>query len=64
MKLALCFVLACSSRPAPPVPADAGSECAACWRACSDPVCAESDCRKVVLLCSDACARVCEREGR
>ena len=65
-RIALCLLLCCSSRPELqlPVPADAGSECDACWRACRDPVCAESECRKVVAMCSYACARVCEAEGR
>jgi len=61
--LALCLLLACSS-PAPPVPADAGSECQRCRDDCSSPVCAESECRKVVAMCSYACARLCESEGR
>ena len=59
MKLALCFLLACSSRPAPPVPADAGSECTACWRACGN-----ATSRKEASMCAWECGLLCESEGR
>ena len=59
MKLALCLLLACSSRPAPPVPADAGSECAECRDWCGKTT-SDRDAR----LCSFQCDVVCESEGR
>jgi len=50
---------ACSSRPAPPVPADAGSECAECWMRCG-----EATSRKEASLCAWQCGLLCESEGR
>jgi hypothetical protein len=55
VKLALCLLLACSSRPATPVPADAGSECAECWAECG-----RADSRKAATFCSIECNRICE----
>jgi len=59
MKPALCFLIARSSRPAPPVPADAGSECVECWAECG-----RANSRKAASMCAWECGLVCEKEAK